>query len=313
MLPTQTVYGLAANATTPSAVEKIFAIKGRPTSNPLIVHVRDIEQAGTVAEITPLAKQICSLFWPGPLSIILKRKKEKIPDIVSAGLNTVAIRSPLHPIFRDVLDLIDFPLAAPSANRSNRISPTRIEHVIDEFGDSCPPYIDGGPCEIGVESTVLDLSEESSIRILRLGPISMEDIEKALDKIQTYENLILESVQSSSPKSPGCLSKHYSPRAPFTLHRDLKSIQQYKKLSPKDIVILSHPSNESKKIELKAQVLYLASKDDPLVFAKNFYKILREADRNGPTRIHSHLLKNESGIARALNDKLMRGSSEKRL
>ena len=139
MLPTQTVYGLAANATSPSAVEKIFAIKGRPTSNPLIVHVRDIEQAGTVAELTPTAKQICSLFWPGPLSIILKRKKEKIPDIVSAGLNTVAIRSPRHPMFRDVLDLIDFPLAAPSANRSNRISPTRIEHVIDEFGDSCPP------------------------------------------------------------------------------------------------------------------------------------------------------------------------------
>ena len=160
-LPTETVYGLAADARSPGAVARIFEAKGRPAGNPLIVHIDSVEMAeGCVAARPRAAAQLAGAFWPGPLSLVLP-KADSIPDIVTAGGKTVAVRCPAHPVFRAVLAKCGFPLAAPSANRSNRVSPTRAEHVVDQLGGRIPLVLDGGACDLGIESTVLDLTGDT--------------------------------------------------------------------------------------------------------------------------------------------------------
>ena len=159
VLPTETVYGLAAVGTERSAVRKIFELKGRPAQNPLIMHVLGIQEAQHISHFTPLASKLADSFWPGPLTLVLPKRKI-VPHEVTAGLDTVALRSPSHPLFRSILREVNKPLAAPSANRSNQISPTTAIEVVDEFGEECPPILDGGICDIGLESTVLDLSVE---------------------------------------------------------------------------------------------------------------------------------------------------------
>ncbi|MGN6553333.1 MAG: L-threonylcarbamoyladenylate synthase [Verrucomicrobiota bacterium] len=208
-LPTETVYGLAANALNPQAVAKIYEIKGRPAHNPIIVHVSDIAMAKRcAAEWNPKADQLAAAFWPGPLTVVLPRSLE-IPDIVTAGGSTVGVRWPSHPFIQAVIRECGFPLAAPSANPSNGVSPTNAEHVRRQLGDKLPLIVDGGQAQVGIESTVLDLSVVPA-RVLRPGMIHDASLAAVLgDAFSGADH----SSDSGVLRSPGLLKKHYSPKA----------------------------------------------------------------------------------------------------
>lgn len=210
-LPTETVYGLAANALDARAVQRIYEVKGRPAHNPIIVHVSDLAMARQCAEAWPeIASKLAAAFWPGPLTLVLPRSAE-IPDVVTAGGNTVGIRWPSHPFMQAVIRACSFPLAAPSANRSNEISPTNAQHVARSLGELVPLLIDGGQSQVGIESTVLDITVAPP-RVLRPGMIHEESllaVTGALD-VSGPDN-------SSALRSPGQLRKHYAPKARLVL------------------------------------------------------------------------------------------------
>ena len=207
-LPTETVYGLAANALAENAVAKIFVIKGRPVNNPIIVHVADSEMAKRCVNGWPeLADKLAKAFWPGPLTLVLPRATA-IPDSVTAGGATVGVRWPSHPFIQAVIRECGFPLAAPSANLSNQISPTNAEHVRQQLGGKIPLIVDGAQSQVGIESTVLDLSV-SPPQILRPGMIHAEALAAVCGKIQNSKF----KIQNSDLRSPGLLKKHYSPKA----------------------------------------------------------------------------------------------------
>jgi len=238
-LPTETVYGLAANALNPQAVERIFQIKGRPAHNPIIVHVASAEMAQRcVAHWPHLAEKLARAFWPGPLTLVLPRAKD-IPDVVTAGGPTVGVRWPSHPFIQAVIRACGFPLAAPSANPSNRVSPTTAEHVRKDLGHRIRLIVDGGQCQIGIESTVLDLSVTPP-RLLRPGMIH----EQAL--LAVTGSLALSADHGAEVlKSPGLLRKHYSPRARLVLaswrdQLELEAQTSGFKLPRSDIHIVAH-------------------------------------------------------------------------
>ena len=207
-LPTETVYGLAANALDEKAVAKIFRIKGRPAHNPIIVHVASNEMARACVTGWPdVAEKLARAFWPGPLTLVLPRA-EKIPDTVTAGGETAGVRWPSHPFMQAVIRECDFPLAAPSANLSDLISPTNAEHVRTQLDGKIPLIVDGGQSQVGIESTVLDLTV-SPPRILRPGMIHLESLAAVAGNIQHPTS----NIQHPTLKSPGLLAKHYSPKA----------------------------------------------------------------------------------------------------
>ena len=213
-LPTETVYGLAAWATNPDAVLRVFNVKDRPKFDPLIVHLPDAGWLDGVAAIPksdrPLVDRLVRKFWPGPLTLVLP-KKELIPDVVSGGLETVAVRISSHPIFQSVVQAFGQPLAAPSANRFGRISPTTAQHVMEELGGKIHLVVDGGPTMHGVESTVITLREQN-IWILRSGPITAEDLRPFADEVAVAN-------RSALPNAPGQLKSHYAPKTPLKLLR----------------------------------------------------------------------------------------------
>jgi L-threonylcarbamoyladenylate synthase len=201
VIPTETVYGLAANALDESAVRRIFEAKGRPSSSPLIVHIADIAMARELSlEWSAQAEALAARFWPGPLTIIVP-KSAKVPDIVTAGLPSVALRMPAHPVALAVIAASQLPLAAPSANRFTHLSPTTAQHVRDGLGDAVDFVLDGGPCSVGIESTVVSLAGETP-RILRSGMISRTQIEEVIGPVEV----------GAGEESPGQHPKHYSPR-----------------------------------------------------------------------------------------------------
>lgn len=207
-VPTETVYGLAARADSAEAVAKIYEAKGRPSFNPLIVHVRDEEHAARYADLADLAKGLSSEYWPGPLTLVLPLRKDAgLAPAVTAGLETVALRAPAHPVMRALLEAIDFPLAAPSANRSGYISPTTAGHVLASLDGRIDLVLDGGPCEAGLESTIAAIRADGSVDVLRPGPIDLGD-----------------TVEGSSIEAPGQLAQHYAPGKPVRLNaRDSES------------------------------------------------------------------------------------------
>ena len=212
--PTETVYGLGANALDPAAVAKIYAAKNRPYASPLIVHVADEAGARSVtAEWTDLAHALAARFWPGPLTMVI-RKAEVVPDIVTAGLNTVGIRVPSHPVALDLLRRSRLPIAAPSANRFGEISPTTAQHVRSSLGDRVSIVLDGGPSEVGIESTVVALSRNPPA-VLRPGMISLEALEAASGFRWGREVNLPHIVEEGPQPSPGLNLRHYAPRTPF--------------------------------------------------------------------------------------------------
>lgn len=212
-IPTETVYGLAADARNAAAIRKIFAIKGRPSTNPLIVHVAHANVARRFAKHWPdTAERLAESFWPGPLTVVLP-KNPVIVDEATAGLGSVGLRVPKHPLTLELLREFDGPLAAPSANRSTRVSPTTAQHVEDEFDGAIDLILDGGPCEVGIESTVIDLTSDVP-QILRPGGVTREQIEEIIGPVEVKSVSIGPATVTSPMKSPGQMGVHYAPRTP---------------------------------------------------------------------------------------------------
>ena len=208
--PTETVYGLGANALDADAVAQIFELKGRPRFDPLIVHVASPEKLPPLVERVPqLAMDLIARFWPGPLSLVL-RKRDCVPDVVTAGMPSVAVRCPAHPIALRLIDAAGVPIAAPSANVFCAVSPTTAQHVVEQFGDRLSIVLDGGPCKVGVESTVVSFLDDQPV-LLRPGGVTVEEIEDVIGPLK------IATADGSQPLSPGQLPRHYAPSTPLVL------------------------------------------------------------------------------------------------
>ncbi|HEX7617408.1 MAG TPA: L-threonylcarbamoyladenylate synthase [Verrucomicrobiae bacterium] len=277
-LPTETVYGLAANALDQKAVTKIFQIKGRPANNPIIVHVASNEMAKRCVTNWPeLADRLSKSFWPGPLTLVLPRAR-KIADIVAAGGATVGVRWPSHPFIQAVIRECDFPLAAPSANLSSRISPTNAEHVRQQLGGKIPLIVDGGQSQVGIESTVLDLSA-SPPRILRPGMIHAESLAAVVGEVTSDKWQV---TGKDSLRSPGLLAKHYSPKAKllvlkWTDDAELAADLATRHLSPVTCFIIAHTKIPSGEDFARVSVI----PHDAEAFARAIYAELHRCDEAG--------------------------------
>lgn len=211
--PTETVYGLGADARCEDSVRNIFAAKGRPADNPLIVHISEIGMMETIAsEIPAIARELAAHFWPGPLTMVLP-KQPCIPDVTSGGLDTVGIRMPSHPVARELIRVSGCPIAAPSANRSGLPSPTTAQHVMDDMNGRIAAVIDGGICEVGVESTVICFDDDETIHILRPGLVSAEDLMPFAKHVYVDKAVYSQIAQDAKVASPGMKYKHYAPQA----------------------------------------------------------------------------------------------------
>lgn len=302
-LPTETVYGLAANAFDASAVARIFEIKGRPSHNPIIVHIANFDMARSCVSLwPPLAERLSRAFWPGPLTLVLPRSKE-IPDNVTAGGPTVGIRWPSHPFIQTVIRECGFPLAAPSANLSNQISPTNATHVQKSLGHKIPLIVDGGQSQVGIESTVLDLTATSP-RLLRPGMIHQQAL------LTVTGELTLGFGDSEEIlKSPGQLQKHYSPKAKLILcswqnDEDLKIQSSKFRVQGSRLHVIAHTRIPSAEPFARVSVI----PHDPEAFARALYAELHQCDDAGAEVIIVEAVP-QTDEWRAIADRLKRAAS----
>ncbi len=274
-IPTETVYGLAANALDGSAVEKIFIAKGRPQDNPLIVHIAETQEIiPLVKEFDDRAKALAEAFWPGPLTIILP-KSDKIPAQVSAGLDTVAVRMPSHPTARAIIKACGFPLAAPSANTSGKPSPTTAAHVMDDMSGKIAAVVNGGSCDVGVESTVITLAQNTP-RILRPGGITHEQLESVLGKVDIDKAVFNALEKDEKVLSPGMKYKHYSPNAPVIIVKgSLKSFAKFAADRQEKTCAVCFSGEES---ELSVPAFPYGHADNPQEQARELFDVLRRVD-----------------------------------
>ena len=215
-IPTETVYGLGANGLDPEAVSHIFQAKGRPQDNPLILHIPEASWLERYCKEIPLtAYQLAQTFWPGPMTMILKRK-DIVPDVVTAGMDTVGMRCPSHPLCREIIAQAQVPVAAPSGNTSGRPSPTTAEHMLEDMNGKIDAIVDGGPCSVGVESTIIDLTCQPP-RLLRPGGITLEQLESVLGEVAVDPAVTRLMGAGEKPKAPGMKYRHYAPKAPVTV------------------------------------------------------------------------------------------------
>ncbi len=293
-IPTETVYGLAANAFNGEAVTKIFEAKDRPFFDPLITHISDISYLKEYATDVPdMAFDLATKFWPGPLTIVLT-KTNKISDVVTSGLESAAFRVPNHPIAKSLLESLDFPLVAPSANPFKYVSPTTAQHVEEQLGHKVDYILDGGPCSVGVESTIITLRHDTPI-ILRLGGVSAEDIEKVIGKVEVHKR------SSSKPEAPGMLMSHYSPDVELKVGKIEILIDEN---SGKKIGIISFKKPFPNYINS-----VLAPSGNLSEAAQNLFKSLRWMDNQQVEVIITEHVPNH-GLGRAINDRLNRASSK---
>lgn len=295
VIPTETVYGLAADATNGKAVAKIFDIKGRPTFNPLICHFRNLKQIIEYIELNEESKKMAAAFWPGPMTLIVNRKHDcSISDVATAGLPTVAIRIPAHPTAQKIIAAAGFPLAAPSANTSGEISPTNALHVVESLGDKCPLVIADGQSKIGLESTVIDMTGERAV-ILRPGAITVDDCAEVLG----YD-VEIDVANHDAPKSPGQLLKHYAPKTPVRLKAyDIHAGEALLAFgSTKFMAISKIPDTH---------ILNLSADGDLFEAASNLFSYMRRLDALNANNIAVMDIPN-IGIGLAINDRLKRAA-----
>jgi L-threonylcarbamoyladenylate synthase len=293
-IPTETVYGLAGNALNSHAVSKIFAVKNRPSFDPLIVHTHSLEAAQAwVKEIPQAAYALAEAFWPGSLTLLLP-KNSLIPDLVTSGLPRVGIRIPNHPLTLELLKSVDFPLAAPSANPFGFVSPTRASHVADQLGEKIPYILDGGACTVGVESTIVGF-EESGPVIYRMGGISKESIEAVIGRVQARTQ------STSHPAAPGQLVSHYSPGKPLFLGDISSLLEQH---GAEGSGILSFSSNYPSLPFVKV----LSPSGDLEEAARGLFAALRWFANQPIDRVLAEEVP-PMGIGRAINDRLRRAAS----
>lgn len=292
-IPTETVYGLAANALDPEAVLRIFQAKNRPSFDPLIVHISRFSQLNGLAESMPeSARLITNEFWPGPLTIVLP-KKETIPDLVTSGLPSVGIRMPAHPLTQELLSRLPFPLAAPSANPFGYISPTTAKHVADQLGDQVDYILDGGPSGVGVESTIVSFETEIP-SILRWGGLELEQLKLFLGNFESSKQ------SSDNPTAPGMLSSHYAPRKRVIIGQIDDLIKKY---SDESCAFLSFETSYN----LPGEVL--SETGDLKEAAQNLFAALRRLDATNCDLILTEQVP-EIGLGRAINDRLKRAAHQ---
>lgn len=299
-VPTETVYGLAANAFDPEACSKIFEVKQRPANDPLICHVSGIEALDEICAVNPLAIRLAKRFWPGPLTFVLP-KTAKIPSIVTAGLDSVGVRCPAHPGFRRLVEQCEFPIAAPSANPFAYISPTTAQHVQAGLGSKISFILDGGPCAFGVESTILDLRDERDPRVLRYGALPVEEIEIELGR-SIEKPAATTADESVQHLAPGALPKHYSPRTPLELRGGL-SPETLAALAPDEAALLIAKPKQNP----RPNVFWLSESGQLSEIASTLYAKLREIDAAGFAKIYAEEAP-ELGLGLAINDRLRRAS-----
>ena len=284
-MPTETVYGLAADATNAAAVARIYAAKGRPAFNPLIAHVPDIAAARREAIFDPRAEKLAERFWPGPLTLVLPvRADGSVCELARAGLASIALRVPAHAVAQGLLRAFGRPLAAPSANISGRLSPTSAENVAADLGDALSLILDAGPCSVGVESTIVALAPDQPPRLLRPGGVAREDIEALIGPLATAGGAI---------EAPGMLSSHYAPRARLRLNAEApRNGEAFLAFGP----------------EAPHGVLNLSVKGDLLEAAANLYAFLRQIDSEGADMIAVSPIPH-TGLGEAINDRLTRAAA----
>lgn len=307
-MPTETVYGLAADALNGSAVARIFKAKGRPMDNPLIVHIAnfsDIERFGLVREIPEAARVLAELFWPGPLTMIMKRSKI-IPDEVSAGLDTVAIRLPSHPTARALINAADTPLAAPSANLSGSPSPTTAAHVMKDMDGRIEAVLDGGACEVGLESTVITLAEGVP-RVLRPGGVTVEMLREAIGEVEIDPAVLHQLARGQKASSPGMKYKHYAPKANVILLRgsDEKFISYINSRASQGVAALCCDEDIPK---LNVKAFSLGSRGDYSEQAHRLFDLLRKLDEGGEVSTVYGRLPETDGVGLAVYNRLIRAA-----
>ncbi|MEM1689461.1 MAG: L-threonylcarbamoyladenylate synthase [Candidatus Hadarchaeales archaeon] len=283
--PTETVYGLGANALDENAVRKVFEVKQRPADNPLIVHISRLDDLYLLAsEVPEIANKLVSSFWPGPLTIVLPRS-EIVPDVTTGGLWTVAIRMPSHPVARALIEASEVPIAAPSANLAGKPSPTSASHVFQDLGGKIDMILDGGEIIHGVESTVLDLTT-SPPTLLRPGPVSVEELEALIGKVSLHPVVVGESEEVLVAKSPGMKYRHYAPEAelvviegrPELVRRKMEEILLEKKM--KGLKVGAVVTDEMADLQVDV-VKVVGSRKNVREIAKNIFRVLRELDAEG--------------------------------
>ncbi len=290
--PTETVYGLGALATDPAAIARVFAAKGRPAHNPLILHVAAPADAAAFAALDARAERLAGAFWPGPLTLVLKlRAAAGIAVAATAGLATVAVRVPRHPTARALLAAVAGPVAAPSANRSGRVSPTTADHVLADLNGLIDLVLDAGPVEVGIESTVLDVSRPDDARLLRPGAVTRAAIEAVIGPIANAD-----ATGDEPLRSPGLLARHYAPRTPLRL--DAITV------AADEALLAFGPAPPAG----AACTLNLSPHGDLDEAAHNFYAMLRELDAVGARRIAVMRLPDD-GLGEALADRLRRAAT----
>ena len=293
-IPTETVYGLAANALDDKAVVRIFEAKNRPFFDPLIVHIASVNQLDTYAlDIPDKAWKLAQAYWPGPLTLVLQRQAV-IPDLVTSGLDTVGLRVPNHPATLDLLSRLDFPLAAPSANPFGYISPTTAQHVADQLEQKIAAVLDGGPCTVGVESTIVHCANDGTVTILRQGGLALEAIQDCVGEVNVRVH------SESNPSAPGMLASHYAPRTPLMIG----NIEQ-----------VLRENNNRKMGYISLQTMYsefpgmqLSTHGDLAEAARHLFATMRTMDAEGYDCIVTELMPNQ-GIGRAINDRLNRAAA----
>lgn len=295
-LPTETVYGLAGNALCEKTVRKIFEVKGRPFIDPLIVHFDSLESASQHADFSEFAGQLAARFWPGALTLVVS-KRNSVPDIVTAGLPSVAVRVPANPVFRSLLKDLDFPLAAPSANPFGYVSPTLAEHVRATLGHRIPAVLDGGACTHGVESTIVDLRDPKQPKILRPGPISAEAL--GIENPNT-DNGISESIAQAAP---GMLTQHYSPRTPLQLFAHGAKTKVF---DPSAAVLYNTKPATGGSLPNQ---FWLSEDGDPAEIAHNLFMVIQRLDTANYTMLYVERAQ-EKGIGIAVNDRLTRAAAK---
>ena len=307
-LPTETVYGLAGNALDPETVAAIYAAKGRPSDNPLIVHVADAADLASIArEVPPAAHALAEQFWPGPLTIVLPRQPH-VPDRVTAGRDTVAVRVPSHEAFRAVLRESGVPLAAPSANRAGSPSPTTAAHVLHDLDGRVPAVLDGGACDVGVESTVIDLTSTPA-RLLRPGGVSLEQLREVLGEVDVDPAVVGEMAPDRTPGAPGMKYRHYAPVAPLvvvdgTAEEAAAYVRAQAELHPAVLCF----DDEAAAFEGLDVVTY-GSAADPGALARNLFDALRTLDRAEITQIYARCPAADDGLYRAVRNRLLKAAA----
>lgn len=304
-IPTETVYGLAANAFDSSACANIFKAKGRPGDNPLIVHICNMEMLSEiVSEVPEKAKLLAEKFWPGPLTMIMK-KSENIPDVTSANLPSVAVRFPAHPVAKEIIEKAGLPLAAPSANLSGSPSPTTFEHCVHDLMGRVDGIIDGGACEVGVESTIISFAGEKPV-LLRPGYVTLEQLRETIGEVEVSHAVLEKLEEGEKVLSPGMKYKHYAPKAQVTLIK--ASSEDYVKYvnehSGEGVFALCFDEEAEK---LSVSTVCYGSEFSDAQQAEHIFEALRRIDESGAERVYAHSPK-VSGIGLAVYNRLIRAA-----